>query len=294
MTRTTQFSVAFPMIEPSHFLPLAQAAEGVGFDSVAVPESVFFPEDVSADYPYTPDGSRFWPSETPFLDPFVAIPAMAAVTETLRFYTNVLKLAIREPLLVAKALMSAAVLSGDRVGVGVGLSWIPEEFEWLHQDMRTRGRRTDEAIEILRLVSSGEFEEYHGTYYDFGRLMIRPAPSSPPPIYVGGLSDAGLRRAARLGDGWISVLNSTPEISEIVPKLSDLRREAGREDRPFEIKVIASDAAGYDDFRRLADIGVTDIMVCPWYFIPGDVAALDHQVAGLEHFAETVITRFEA
>lgn len=292
MSERMKFSVAFPMIEAAHFLPLAQRAEQVGFDAVAVPESVFYPEVVSAKYPYTPDGDRFWPAETPFLDPFVAIPAMAAVTTTLNFYTNVLKLAIREPLLVAKALMSAAVLSGDRVGIGVGLSWIPEEFEWLHQNMRTRGKRTDEAIAILRLVASGEFEEFHGDYYDFDRLMIRPAPTSVPPIYVGGLSEAGLRRAATLGDGWISVLNSTEEVSGIVERLGDLRREYGRDTEPFEIKVIASDAADYDGFRRLADVGVTDIMVCPWYFIPGDVTSLDHQLEGLDHFADTVITRF--
>ena len=164
-----QFTVAFPMIPADHHLPLARAAEAAGFTSIAVPESVFYPETVSAKYPYTPDGSRFWPPETPFLDPFVSIPAMAAVTERIRFYTNVLKLGIREPLLVAKAVSSAAVLSNDRVGLGVGLSWIPEEFEWLRQDMRTRGKRTDEAIEIIRAVCTGEFVEYHGRHYDFDR-----------------------------------------------------------------------------------------------------------------------------
>jgi alkanesulfonate monooxygenase SsuD/methylene tetrahydromethanopterin reductase-like flavin-dependent oxidoreductase (luciferase family) len=96
------FSVALPMLPPEHFLPLARAAEDAGFASIAVPESVFFPEAVSADYPYTADGGRFWSPETPFLDPFVAIPAMAAVTERIRFFTNVLKLGIRDPLLVAK------------------------------------------------------------------------------------------------------------------------------------------------------------------------------------------------
>ena len=291
-SRPTQFTVAFPMIEPSHFVPLAKVAEATGFDSVAVPESVFYPETVSAGYPYTPDGSRFWAAETPFLDPFVAIPAMAAVTERLRFYTNVLKLGIREPLLVAKAVSSAAVLSGDRVGLGVGLSWIPEEFAWLGQQMKTRGARTNEAIEIIRLVCSGEFVEYHGEHYDFGRLMIRPAPATPVPIYVGGLSDAGLRRAARLGDGWISVLNSREELADVIPRLAALREEYGRADLPFEIKAICSDAFDYDGFRHLEDLGVTDIMVCPWYFYGGDANALAVQADSLERFSSEMLSRF--
>ncbi len=287
-----QFTVAFPMIEPLHYVPLAKVAEAVGFDSIAVPESVFYPETVSADYPYTPDGSRFWAPETPFLDPFVAIPAMAAVTERIRFYTNVLKLGIREPLLVAKAVSSAAVLSGDRVGLGVGLSWIPEEFEWLGQNMKTRGARTDEAIEIIRLANTGEFVEYHGKHYDFDRLMIRPAPALPVPIYVGGLSAPGLRRAARLGDGWISVLNSTEELADTIPKLTALRAEFGRADEPFEIKAICSDVFDYDGFRRLEALGVTDIMVCPWYFYGGDTQSLDVQSESLERFSSETMSSF--
>ena len=74
---TMDFALALPMLPADHFLPLAQAAEAAGFASIAVPESVFYPETVSADYPYTSDGGRFWAPETPFLDPFVAIPAMA-------------------------------------------------------------------------------------------------------------------------------------------------------------------------------------------------------------------------
>jgi probable F420-dependent oxidoreductase len=287
-----QFTVAFPMIPADHHLPLARAAEAAGFTSIAVPESVFYPETVSAKYPYTPDGSRFWPPETPFLDPFVSIPAMAAVTERIRFYTNVLKLGIREPLLVAKAVSSAAVLSGDRVGLGVGLSWIPEEFEWLHQEKRTRGKRTDEAIEIIRLVCTGEFVEYHGDHYDFGRLMVQPAPSQPVPIYVGGHTEPGLRRAARLGDGWISVVIGEAEIAETIASLDRLRAEEGRDHLPFEIKVICGDVFDYDGFRRLEEIGVTDTMVCPWYFYPGDPHSLDGQLAGIDRFADDVISNF--
>ena len=285
------FSVALPMLPPEHFLPLARAAEQAGFTSLAVPESVFFPEQVSADYPYTADGGRFWAPDTPFLDPFVAIPAMAAVTERIRFFTNVLKLGIRDPLLVAKTVSSAAALADGRVGLGVGLSWIPEEFEWLGKDMRTRGARTDEAIEIIRLVCTGEFVEFHGRHYDFGRLIVRPVPAAPVPILVGGLSEPGLRRAARLGDGWISVANTIDEVAEVVPRLAALRRDHGREDLPFDIKALCTDAFDAAGFDRMAQVGVTEAMVCPWFYRPGDVESLEHQVESVLAFGEEHIGR---
>jgi probable F420-dependent oxidoreductase len=281
------------MLPPEHFLPLARAAEDAGFTSIAVPESVFFPEAVSADYPYTADGGRFWSPETPFLDPFVAIPAMAAVTGRIRFFTNVLKLGIRDPLLVAKTVSSAAAMADGRVGLGVGLSWIPEEFEWLGKNMRTRGARTDEAIDIIRLVCTGEWVEYHGKHYDFGRLMVRPVPTQPVPIYVGGLSEPGMRRAARTGDGWISVANTMDEVAGVVPRLAELREEFGR-DGDFEIKALCTDAFEASGFQRMADIGVTEAMVCPWFYRPGDVESLDHQVESVLAFGEEHVGRYTA
>jgi probable F420-dependent oxidoreductase len=280
------------MLPPDHFLPLARAAESAGYEGVAVPESVFFPENVSADYPYSADGGRYWDATTPFLDPFVAIPAMAAVTERLKFFTNVLKLGIRDPLLVAKTVSSAAAMADGRVGLGVGLSWIPEEFKWLGKEMSTRGARTNEAIEIIRLVMTGEFVEYHGKHYDFDRLVVRPVPTQPVPIYVGGLSEPGLKRAARLADGWISVANTLEEIAGVVPRLAELRAEYGRADVPFEIKALCVDAFDLDGFRRMEEIGVTDAVVCPWYFRPGDVNALDHQVDAVAWFGEEMVSQF--
>ena len=287
-----KFSVALPMLPPDHFLPLARAAEAAGYEGVAVPESVFFPENVSADYPYSADGGRYWDATTPFLDPFVAIPAMAAVTERLKFFTNVLKLGIRDPLLVAKTVSSAAAMADGRVGLGVGLSWIPEEFKWLGKEMSTRGARTNEAIEIIRLVMTGEFVEYHGKHYDFDRLVVRPVPTQPVPIYVGGLSEPGLKRAARLADGWISVANTLEEIAGVVPRLAELRAEYGRADVPFEIKALCVDAFDLDGFRRMEEIGVTDAVVCPWYFRPGDVNAVDHQVDAVAWFGEEMVSQF--
>ena len=286
-----KFTTALAMVEPEQLLPLAVAAEAAGFHAVALPDSVFFPERVSADYPYTKDGARFWSGETPWIDPWVAIPAMAAVTERLRFTTNVLKLAIRNPLLVAKTVGSAAVLSRGRVALGVGLGWIPEEFAWCGTDYATRGARADEAIEVIRLCLGGGIVEYHGRHYAFDRLQMSPAPSEPVPIYVGGLSKPALRRAARLGDGWISVVNTEAEIAELIAQLATERQACGRAELPFEIAVVCRDVFDLDGYRRLEDRGVTDLITVPWLLYGGEPAALDTKLVGIERFANDVIAK---
>lgn len=285
----------FPLFPPEHLVPMARAAEDAGFDTIAMPDSVFFPEQVSADYPYSADGGRFWTPETPFVDPFVGISAMIAVTERIRFVTNVVKLPIRDPLLVSKQLSSMASLSGNRMSIGVGLSWIPEEFTWTHTDMRTRGKRADEMIDIIKLVCAGngpEWVEYHGRYYDFDRLMMSPAPSAPLPVYVGGLSEPGLRRAARLGDGWISVQNTEAEITGAIADLRRYRAEYGREDVPFEINALCTDVFDLDGFRRLADAGVTELQVVPWYFTGKDPEDLQNRIDSLRWWADEYIAKF--
>jgi probable F420-dependent oxidoreductase len=290
-----RWTVAFPMFPADHLLPMARAAEECGFDTITVPDSVFFPEKVSAEYPYSADGGRFWAPDTPFVDPFVSISAMAAVTERIRFLTNVIKLPIRDPLMVAKQLSSMAVLSGERVSLGVGLSWIPEEFAWTHTDMRTRGKRADEMIEILRLVCGGggpQWVEHHGAHYDFDRLMMSPAPEQPVPIYVGGLSEPGLRRAARLADGWISVQNTETEITGALADLDRYRAEYGRADLPFEVNALCIDVFDLDGYRRLADAGVTELQTVPWYFYGGDPDDLGVRIDSLARFADEIISRW--
>lgn len=286
-----KFTLALAMIPPERVLPLARAADAAGWDSVTFPDSVFYPEKVSADYPFTSDGSRFWPEDSPFVDPLVGLPAVAAATERISLFTNVLKAPLREPLLVAKSVGSIAALFPGRVGLGVGLSWIPEEFEWLHQDMATRGRRLDEQITIIRNLLAGGYVDFHGQYYDFERLRMDPHPPAehPVPIYVGGHSDAGLRRAARLGDGWIGAQVLPDELSVLIGGLRDALDEAGRADDAFEVKATPMVAATPDEMARLAEMGLTDVITVPWYFSGGDPEDAQHQLDSVAWFAETVI-----
>lgn len=284
-----KFTLSIALSDPTHYGALAVAADEIGWHAVALPDSVFFPEKVSADYPYTTDGERFWDAATPWIDPFVAIPAMAALTRRIRFYTHVLKLAIRNPLLVAKTVGSAAVLSQNRVGLGAGLGWIPEEFTWCGVDYKTRGERMNEALEILRLCLAGGMVEYHGKHYQFDRLQMSPAPSQPVPIYIGGHSPPGLRRAAKYGDGWASAMSTEEQTRGFVTDLVRLRKELGRDHLPFEIQVACLDVFDVDGYKRLAEIGVTDIITQPWLLYgAGPTSTLEQKKDSLERFADAV------
>ncbi|MFD4181269.1 TIGR03619 family F420-dependent LLM class oxidoreductase [Rhodococcus sp. NPDC058514] len=256
-----KFSLAVAMVPLDQLLPLAQTAEQCGFAAVNLPDSLFFMEKAAVDYPYTADGARMWNEESPFVDPLIAAAAMGAVTETIAFRTNVLKLGSRNPLLLARQIGSVANLTGGRFELGVGVGWAPEEFEWCGVPYRRRGARVDEMIDVITAVLAGGMVEYHGEFFDFDRLQISPAPTRRVPIYVGGHTNAALSRAARVGDGWTSALMAFDELVKTITRLGELRAEYGTDDRPFEIQ--ASGVATHD-YTELAAVGVTDVSVMPW------------------------------
>lgn len=293
--------------DPAELRPLAIACDQAGWDHLALPDAPFFPEHVSVPYPHSADGKRFWSLDTPSLDPWVAMAHMAAVTENLRFITAVLRMPTRKPLLEAKAIMSVAALCDDRVGVGLGLGWMPEEYRFTNEEQKTRGARLTEAIKIIKLCMTGEFVEFHGKHYDFDRLIMRPAPRTKVPLYAGGHADAALRRAAELCDGWIGLSHSYDEIRDYIDLLTGLRAEYGRENEQFDIILQCPDAVSVDDFKRLEDMGVTHCWVVPWHSPAAMGATGDHgiditgmfdehppiekKVEAIHRFGETVISK---
>ncbi|WHT21973.1 TIGR03619 family F420-dependent LLM class oxidoreductase [Crossiella sp. CA-258035] len=287
-----KFTCAVAMSPLEQLPELARTAEECGFANIALPDSLFFSEQVSADYPYTPDGSRFWHEDTPWADPMVAAAAMGAVTSRIGFYTQVLKLGSRNPVLLARQVGSVAVLTGNRFGLGVGLGWSPEEFAWCGTSYSDRGPRADEAIEVLRLILGGGMVEFHGEHYQFGKLRMSPAPSKPVPIYVGGHSGPGLRRAARAGDGWTSAMMGFADLKTTIERLTELRAAYGRAEEPFEIQAVCVDRFGLEGYREQAAIGVTDAIVMPWVFdgVPFD-GPLDAKQDSMRKFAETIIAK---
>jgi probable F420-dependent oxidoreductase len=285
-----KYTCSVAMGPVDELIEIAKTAEEVGFDAIALPDSLFYMEKQSADYPYTADGSRMWNAETPWVDPLIAAGAMGAVTSTLRFYTNVMKLGSRNPLLLARQVGSVANLTNNRFGFGVGIGWAPEEFEWCGQPYAQRGKRVDEMIEVIKLVLGGGMVEFHGDFYDFDRLQMSPAPSKPVPFYVGGHTDVALKRAARVGDGWTSAMMTGDQLAETIGKLNALRAEYGTDGEPFEFQAVCIDKFGVDGHRELAEAGVTDNIVIPWLFegLSFDTP-LDKKKDSLKRFADTYI-----
>jgi len=290
-----RFSYAESMIDPAYYLPLARAVEEAGYDGMVVPDSLCYPEVSDSTYPFNPDGSREFLDDKPFLEPFSLIPAMGAVTERIRFTTFVLKLPMRHPLLVAKQATSVAVLTGNRLSLGVGTSPWPEDYELVDVPWKGRGRRMDEAVDIVRGLSAGGYFEYHGEVYDLRSVKITPVPTIPIPILVGGHADAALRRAARC-DGWLHGGGDPADLPGLLRRLGEIRREEGTEDKPFEVHVISLDAFSVDGIRRLEDQGVTDVIVgFRWPYVVGpDTEPLQGKLDNLRRFADDVIGKVRA
>jgi probable F420-dependent oxidoreductase len=288
-----RFTYAEAMTDPSYYAPLARAAEAAGYASFSVADSLIYPKESDSTYPYTDDGNREFLEDKAFIETFTLIAALGAVTERIRFTPFVLKLAVRPPALVAKQAMSIAALNGGRLGLGVGLSPWPEDFIVMGVPWERRGKRMDEAIDIVRGLSTGEYFEYHGEFFDVPAVKMTPAPPEPIPLLVGGHSDAALRRAVVRGDGWMHAGGDPEELDAMLAKLARIRDQEGRTDDPFEVHVISTDAYTPDGVKRLEDKGVTDAIVgFRWPYIKGpDTEPLATKIENLERFAETVIAK---
>ena len=288
-----RFSYAESMVDPSYYLPLARAAEDAGYDSFVVPDSICYPEVSDTTYPFNPDGSREFLEDKPFLEPFSIIPAMGAVTERIRFVTFVIKLPIRHPVLIAKQVTSTAVLTDDRLVLGVGTSPWPEDYEITDVPWARRGKRMDEMITVMRGLMAGGFFEFHGEIFDVPSVKMCPTPRRPVPILIGGHHEAALKRAAVDGDGWLHGGGDPADLPGLLDRLAILRKEHGTEDKPFEIHVISADAYTPDGVHRLEDLGVTDVIVgFRWpYAVERDTEPLQTKVDNLRRFADNVIAK---
>jgi alkanesulfonate monooxygenase SsuD/methylene tetrahydromethanopterin reductase-like flavin-dependent oxidoreductase (luciferase family) len=286
-----RFTYAEAMTDPTYYIPLAKAAESAGYHAMTIPDSVAYPFESDAKYPYTADGNREFLDGKAFIEAFVLAGALLAVTTTLRFNFFVLKLPIRPPALVAKQAGSLAALFDNRLGLGVGTSPWPEDYELMGVPFAKRGKRMDECIEIIKGLTSGDYFEFHGEFYDIPKTKMTPAPKNPVPILVGGHAEAALKRAARC-DGWMHGGGDAEELDRLIKRLNQIRDTEGLTG-PFEIHVISADAFTLDGIKRLEDKGVTDVIVgfrIP-YITGQDTEPLDTKIRHLESFADNVIAK---
>ncbi len=278
-------SVAFQPVD--QLFAIAKAADEAGYDALAVPDHVVDLETLATPYPYTPDGKRRWEHSAQWPDPWVLVGALSSVTTDLHFYTSVYVPALRSPYQVAKSVGTAAVLSGNRVALGVGVGWCREEFDLMGQDFSTRGKRTDEALDLLAELWSPGWNSFEGTHYPTPRLVMEPTPTARIPIYVGGLSEIGMRRAAR-HDGWIGDLYSIEEATGHARRLAEIREEIGAEG-DFRMITALTDAFLPEHFAAAEAGGVTDVWTMPWAYYHGLDCTLEQKLDGIARFAEDVL-----
>lgn len=282
-----RFAISTAFLPVSELAAIARAADELGYDALAVPDHVVDLETLRTPYPYTADGSRRWGFDAEWPDPWVLVGALAAMTERLRFFTSVYVPAMRSPFQVAKSVGTAAVLSGNRVALGVGIGWCEEEFELLEQGFRTRGRRTDEGLALMKRLWEPGWTEFEGEHYSAPRLVMEPTPTAPVPIYVGGLSEVAFRRAAR-HDGWVGDMFRTDEALRWAARLREVRDQAGATG-DFRVVVALTDALLPEQFARAEEGGITDCMTMPWAYYTGLEATLEQKLDGMARFAEDVV-----
>jgi len=197
------------------------------------------------------------------------------------------------PLLsVAHQVGTTAVLSGDRVVLGVGVGWMREEYEAYGQPFETRGKRLDEMIPALRALWQPDWVEFDGAYYHVAPMRLTPSPAKPVPIYAGGDSEAARRRAAELCEGWI--LAGPLPLDAVAERVTDMRRRldaVGRSSAEFTIVAMAPEPWNVDAHRRLADLGVDDVVCVPWTDFASSAASKRDDIA---RFGDEVIATVNA
>lgn len=277
-----KYYVSLAFLDTSEVIEIARAADELGFDGVGIPDHVVNLETLATPYPYTRDGERRWQPFTHWPDPWVLIGALAQVTTRLRFVNTVYIPAMRDPYGAAKAIGTAAYLTGGRVELGVGVGWCEEEFALMGQRFDRRGKRTDEMLELFRALWQPGWTEFDGEFYTAPRLEMEPSPPHIP-IYVGGLSDIALRRAAR-NDGWIGDLISTDRAIEMATRVREMRAAAGLSLDDFTILTPLTDALVRADYDRAEAAGITHILTMPWMFYTGADASLAEKIDGMKRF----------
>jgi alkanesulfonate monooxygenase SsuD/methylene tetrahydromethanopterin reductase-like flavin-dependent oxidoreductase (luciferase family) len=286
-----RFICQFGMGAVDHNIPFAVAAEAAGFDGIACGDSFMYPKHSDGKYPYTPDGDRSFIERIPFIESGILMSAWAAVTKKVSFYPSVYKFPSRHPVQVAKMMTSLAVLSDERLKFGIGLSPWEEDFTVFGLEFKSRVRRLVEGVEIMRGLMTGEYFGYNGRIYQFPEIKLNPVPKKPIPILLSGHAEPAMRRAAEIGDGWISANVSYNVLKPLVTQIKRYRSEIGSSSRAYEIHVHDTDLVDVATARRTADLGATDAQVMPW-MRQNPNANLQEKIDSIKRFGDEVIAKF--
>jgi alkanesulfonate monooxygenase SsuD/methylene tetrahydromethanopterin reductase-like flavin-dependent oxidoreductase (luciferase family) len=287
-----RFTCQFGMGPVDHNIPFAIACEEAGFDGLACGDSFMYPKVSSGKYPYTADGDRSFIEKIPFIEAGVLMSTWAAVTKKVFVYPSVYKFPSRHAVQVAKMMTSLSVISGERLKFGIGLSPWEEDFTVFGLPYKDRGQRLEEGVEIFRGLQGGNYFGYQGKCYQFPEIKLNPTPKKPIPILFGCHAPVAMRRAARIGDGWISANVPHEVVKPLVAQIQQFRREEGTASRPYEIHVFDTDLVDAATARRTEDLGTTYAQVMPWmHKYPNPT--LQERIDSIKRFGDEVISKFK-
>lgn len=262
-------------------IAFAQEAERIGFHSIVVGEHVLMPNDFDDSvYP-----AGVFESRTPWYDPLVFLGVVAGATTTIRLGTGIAVAPYRAPIQQAQAIATLDFMSGGRFFYGVGIGWMREEFNALGIPFAERGQRTDEHIEVMKLLWTGSDQAFHGQFTSFngGRLNPLPTQKPYPPILIGGETSPALRRVAKLGDGFYINWKTLSEYRQILDELGGYMAENGRSMLDLYRQLGATDIALLQEHKAaLPDyeaIGLDEIIFSPKCYSVDDGMTLMRQFA---------------
>src|SRR6266478_3671907 len=265
---------------------VARRAEELGFESLWIPEHLVLPVEYRSRYPYAESGRLPVPPDTPLHDPFLALAFAAAVTSRIRLATGIFVVPLRNAFATAKAVASLDVLSGGRFIFGVGIGWLEEEFEGVGMNFKDRALRTREYLALMKELWTSDAPNYHGKSVSVEgfKFMPKPAQKPHPPIVFRANTEPSLKRAAKLGDGWYGIAESTEQIGATIKRLREHERAVGRT-VPLELTVSRlREQLKPEQIGQFAEMGVSRIIV-------GQGASTKEHIASMEKFGAEVISR---
>jgi probable F420-dependent oxidoreductase len=289
-----QLGVAVPnahetLAEPATIAAVARRAESLGFDSVWANDHVVIPDAAPSGTGQASPAyaARYGEQRGQRLyEPLITLAYLAGMTDRVLLGTSIYLLALRHPLLAAKQVVSLDALSHGRVILGVGVGWLAAEYAAVDLPFKQRGSRTDESLRILKALCEDGRADFDGRHYRLESIEFLPKPAQRPhpPVWIGGRSEAALRRAAHLGDAWHPSHFTCDELRRWVPELHAECERAGRSPHDVAVtsrrRLVRSGAAAADDdapdpdrilegspaqiaatIAELEDVGVTHLIV---------------------------------
>ena len=265
---------------------LAQLAESLNFESVWTFEHVMVPLDYKSKYPYSSDGKMGGESNANFIDPLIALSAIAASTKTLRLGTGVNIVSQANPLLLAKQAASLDFISNGRFMLGAGIGWLQEEFDAMGVPFARRGARFDDYMVAMKKVWVGDVVEHQSDFINWSGFQSYPLPVQRPgvPVIIGGSKGKIFERIARHGDGWFAPTVDADSLSPMLEQLKSTCTELGRDYGSIEITSMWNNQGGMDAIKAFEDIGVSRLLV-PLFALEGG------PIEGMGKLAEDVIAK---